>query len=828
MAYEKWILGAGAKKNCKLFMVLDKPNNKNARYKTHLEGVELQFMKRVLAHLDISWEEVYITFAIKEYFPKLEPRLLHFSSHGDALRQEIKKIDPEKILIMGPIGYAMLMLSADRTGDNIPKITSIRGRLEYYLTDEGKEYLVQTTIPHFYCFGDHPEWFRDFTHDLYRMAVNDAPDVGAFPQNDIIICATSTQLRRELKKLSNAKIVSCDIETGGLDFKVHNIETIGFAALRADYRGAKCVIIPHTLLHTLNADEYFKTQELVRNFVQGKTFKHTLVLHNAKFDLKFIAEWLNEPIQNKKIRDTLLLNYLLDERGINMRSSPHGLKNLSRVKYDADHMAFDWDEFWEKEMHERNWEPLFKYLGYDLYYTLRLYYDLRKEFKEEMPSAQILWENIICPSMIALAEVERQGVPIDLAHYQQAKRELEQEMHFLIEGIEQLVEDTGGPIGAFNPNSSMQVRELLYDHFGLPDYGQRTKGGKKKTDAKHLNDIMYRTAKGDQSKELINGRKFIELLLQYRKIKKTLSTYIKPFLVKSKQGKLYGIFNLAGTGTGRLSSEKPNLQNIPQMAGPLVRKGFIAPPGHAWLKVDFSQLELRVAAHLSHDKKMLQAFRDGRDIHAEVAAAMFLIDPNDVSKKQRYAAKFVDFGILYGRGASSLAYGPELREYNWSRNDAQQFIDNYLDEFHELREWMHEQKWKAVKEQHSTTELGRMRRWPFVLPDSVHLIERQALNFPIQSLASDITLNALQIIHFWLLREKKESSIVLTVHDEIDLIVPWYELHEVAHQVKYLMETSSPVELSVPLRADVELGPNWGTLEDYEVDIYPEWLGTLI
>lgn len=799
-----------------LMVILDSPNSRAWKNQVHLYGVEKKLVEQSISAAGWSGN-VHYTFAVPE--PLGKDILSGLIKWGDWLRKEVVIWAPKKILFLGALGYSILIQDCDKTHENAVKITKVRGSLhKYHSAEEGLTSLCLATVPQYLCLIDGSEWFRDFARDIERLISSDNVEMGRDPDNILVICNTAKELQTALKKINSAPVVSLDIETGGLNFKVDKIEAIGIGALSKDRSKAYCIIIPHTLLFTADGIEFDKMIASLKRFIQGKSFKGIIALHNAKFDLKFIAEWLGEFITNPNIRDTLLLNYLLDERPINQKTSPHGLKNISRVKYDAIDYAFDWDDFWEDDIYDRYWDPLYKYLGLDLYYTLRLYFDLKDDLDQTMPEATKLYNEILSPAILTLVRVESAGVPLDRVHLKITQDTLQESVDHLTNSISELLEDTGGFIGSLNPNSPQQVAKVLYDILELPSFGKRT------TAKKHLEDIVHRI--GHNTKHAA-GIKFIGLLLEYRGIKKTLSTYINPFLLAAASGNLYGQFNLAGTQTGRLSSEKPNLQNIPNYAGDSVRKGFIPPYGSVWIKADYSQLELRVAAELSRDADMLQAFEDGRDIHYEVASAMFKINVSEVTKQQRFAAKFVDFGILYGRGAASLAYGPELREYNWSKNQAQKFIDNYLDRFSRLRDWMQEQRTEAIVEQELSSLLGRKRRWPLVLPDNVHKIERQALNFPVQSLASDITLNALNNVSNWLNQNNKKSTILLIVHDELDLIVPWEELEEVAFNVKRIMEEELPLDLTVKIEAGIEIGPNWADLEDWIPGEIPKWVNLL-
>ncbi len=798
-----------------LLVVLDSPNRQLWKMRKHFLPIEQRLVEATLKEAGQDLSKVAYTFAVPVYRDKIEP--VDLMEWATWLRAEVEKLRPKKILCLGAAGYSILVNQVDKVGGGIAKITKIRGAMQLTPVEDtiyGETRWLPTiaTVPQYFCLGEDADWFRDFAHDIHKLITRDMPE--GEPNNELIIVQSVQELKNQLMRLSAAPVLSLDIETSGLLFKQNKIETIGIGALSKDRKKATCIIIPYNMLYTQD-DTGAKVKALMRRFIQGTSFKGTIVLHNAKFDLKFIAEWIKEPITNRNIRDSLVLSYLLDERPINVKTSPHGLKTLARVRYDAHEYEFNWKSFWAKPPLDRDWQPLYKYLGLDLYYTLRVYFDMREEFTRTMPGAKFTYDELMSRSTLALTEMERQGAPINREYLTALRAELLGTLNETIQKMIECLHAAGIATDIFNPNSPKQVAAALFDTYKIPTFGERT------TNQKHLDNIVYQLRGKTEYDE---GMKFIELLLTYRHDKKFLSTYVDPLLEQAIQGVIFAQYNEAGASTGRMSSEKPNLTNIPQIKGTAIRRGFVAPHNHAWMKIDFSQLELRTSAHLSNDPVMLQAFRDDRDIHNEVASAMFGITADQVTKKQRYAAKFVDFGILYGRGASSLAYGPELREYGWSRDDAQKFIDNYLAQFSAMRDWMYTQRQRALSEQELVTPLGRKRRWPLILPDNSHHVERQALNFPIQSLASDITVWALVQIHEWLTENKMKARLVITVHDEIDLLVPWDEIDIVAKQAKYIMENCPPVPLNVPLKAEIEVGPNWGDLREYHEGFVCDWI----
>jgi len=555
---------------------------------------------------------------------------------------------------------------------------------------------------------------------------------------------------------------------------------------------------------------YDRVRRLVKDFLTGKTYKGNIVTHNGQFDLRFVNKWLGETIDVPGFRDTQILHHLLDERPINNVTAPHGLKRLSSDYFDAVDYAFDWKKFWSKPLDDRDWQPLYKYLALDLYYTLRLYKKCLKEIREQMPLAVSLYENILCPASVALADIESQGIPVNPDMLIDLESALRQDLEHIEKSLNDLAAEHGYT-KKLNPRSPKQLADVMFRVMEIAAITPYTGS----TAANILEDIMFKHS-AKMSKHQV---RFIELIMEYRKMSKMMTTYAKPLAEQGKSGRIHAMFNLTGTATGRLSSQKPNLQNQPQMAGKSIRRCYEAPAGWAFIKADYSQLELRSAAHQSRDPNMIRAYLNERDIHTEVASAMFGIKPEEVTTAQRYAAKFVDFGLMYGRTAISIAEGPELRDYKWTVRQAQKFIDNYLAEFSRLGEWMKELQNSAKTEQELTTPFGRKRRWPLLVSHIAWRAERQALNFPVQSFASDITLNALVHIHRELKARKFRARIVAIVHDEIDLVCPGEELEEVCKMLKDIMENSCPIELLVPLKADVEVGPNWAEVRSYDPDV---------
>lgn len=808
------IIHANARPGCAYLIILDSPNLDSQKYAEHLTGMNLRVVQSAFDAHGVGHTHLGYTFAVPASEEKIG--VVEVKQWAEHLEKTILEIKPQKILACGKFAYAILIDKIHLTGARMQPYKNIRGAMTMVKLGDLEIPLVATVPPHA-NFQHENAWFRDFLKDVHKIVTQDTPLLEPYVSMNII--SSVSELQKALNSMRNASFISVDIEASGLNPLVDQIESIGFGAFTRSGT-VQAAIIPYELLNTADADTYDRMKELLYKFLTGKRYSGKILYHNAKFDIKMLAQFLDRPLFNSNVRDTLLLNYVLDERPVNHMTAPHGLKRLSREHFDAIDYTFDFKVFWQLPPRERDWGPLHTYLGLDLAYTLKLYVKLIDKLHMDQPESIELYEVFFTRALQALAEVERHGVKIavdylkeyevqvamELDHARDAMRELAQE--FSIENADTL-----------NPNSPKQLAKIIYDELQLPVVNRRKK---RSTAAETLDLLQHKYGLIPKYRKQLF---FIEQLIVHRKLKKLVSTYVKPLQEKAVAFHISPQFNLAGTGTGRLSSEKPNMQNIPQMAGPYIRRAFIPPDHFGWLKLDYSQLELRIAAHYSNDQTMIQAFKDGRDIHSEVAAAMFGVAPDQVTKKQRYAAKFVDFGILYGRGAQSIATGKELREFNWTKFDAQKFINNYLDEFSVLRDWMIQIRQQAITEQRLTTPMGRVRRWPLITSQIHNRIERQALNFPIQSLASDITVTALIQIQQFLLDINSEARIVLTVHDEIDLICPWFDINTLVPQLIKIMESGFPLPLNVPLVAEAEVGLNWADLSEWTSAWEPISLG---
>ena len=402
------------------------------------------------------------------------------------------------------------------------------------------------------------------------------------------------------------------------------------------------------------------------------------------------------------------------------------------------------------------------------------------------------------PLIPVIAELERAGVVLDTQHLQQLSSTLGERLGELEETIHGLA----GGYGAFNINSPRQLNDVLFGKLGLPTANLRKTSHGFSTDAWSLGRLR------DQ-------HPIIGHILEYRELTKLRGTYVDslPELINPHTGRLHTSYNQTGTNTGRLSSSNPNLQNIPIRTEPgrEVRRAFVPQAGTQLLAVDYNQIELRVMAHFCEDPTLLDAFRQEQDIHAVTAATVFGIPLEEVSYKERDFAKRVNFGLIYGMGAYSLASDSDL-----TLAEARKFIDDYFGRMPRIREWMDATKAQA-RSGPVTTLFGRQHEFPVLLdsrrsnPVAVSRAERVAINLPIQGSAAEIMKRAMIDLHHALAVHRLDAHMILQVHDELVLEVPDEQLAQTSRLVVDVMEQA--VELKAPLRANAEVGLNWRDMQ---------------
>jgi len=433
-------------------------------------------------------------------------------------------------------------------------------------------------------------------------------------------------------------------------------------------------------------------------------------------------------------------------------------------------------------------EAVYKYACEDADITLKLHHVLKKEL--DVSGATSLFYDIEMPLVPVLAYMERNGVRIDTdalketsQHFTERMNQIEKEIYQLA-GVE------------FNVSSPKQVGEILFDRLKIATKAKKTKTGQYVTSEEVLEGLR-------------NKHEIVGKILDYRGLKKLLSTYIDalPLLINPKTGKIHTSFNQTVTATGRLSSSNPNLQNIPirNEDGKEIRKAFIPEEGCEFFSADYSQIELRIMAHLSGDKNMIEAFHEGDDIHAATASKVYKIGIGEVTREQRSKSKTANFGIIYGISVFGLA-----ERMNVPRSEAKELIEGYFQTYPQIKEFMDKSIEKARINGYIETVFGRKRFLPDINSHNAVVrgyAERNAINAPIQGSAADIIKVAMIRIYQRFLAENIRSKMILQVHDELNFSVYPEEKDKVQSIV--IEEMEKAYAMQVPLRADCGWGKNW-------------------
>jgi len=509
---------------------------------------------------------------------------------------------------------------------------------------------------------------------------------------------------------------------------------------------------------------------------------------NIKYEYVVLA---NYDIELKGIAfDTMVASYLLNPSKLN-----HNLEDIS-LDYLNHKMTTSIEELIGKGKHaitmdKVDVDKVCQYCCEDSDVTLRLKKVLEKELSGK--GLDELFYNVEMPLVVVLATMEINGVSIDSAYLADLSAEMEKKVGRLTKKIYEMAGEE------FNINSPKQLSKILFEKLKLPVV-KKTKTGIS-TDEEVLTKLAV-------THELPKS------LLEYRELAKLKSTYVDslPSLINPRTGRLHTSFNQTVTATGRLSSSGPNLQNIPIKTeeGRKIRKGFVpSNKDNLLLSADYSQIELRILAHLSGDKHLINAFKEGLDIHAFTASLVFGVKEDDVTEEMRNMAKTVNFGIIYGMSPYGLSQSLGI-----DVNKAKDFIDSYFERYPDVRQYLESLIVEAREKGYVTTILGRRRYIPEINSQDMRLrqfAERTAINTPIQGSAADIIKVAMVAIDENLIRHKLDSKMILQVHDELVLDVPKRELDSIHKVIRDGME--NVIKLKVPVEAHIEIGKNWLELE---------------
>ena len=600
---------------------------------------------------------------------------------------------------------------------------------------------------------------------------------------------TPQALEQVLPQLRAADPLTFDVETTGID--EHRAGLVGLA-LGWDEGPDANIYIP--IDHREGEQLPLQTiQQAIGPILADPTTDK--LAHNAKYDL-IVCRRHGLPVEGRFI-DTMIGEFLLDPGSRSL-----GLKALA-IKYLNVEMTPIVDLIGkgrqQTTMDRVAIARVTDYAAADVDMTRRIWARIEPRL-QETGLIKLFWD-LEMPLIPVLADMEMHGVLLDAGH-----------LHAMSKALRQRLQELAGQIYEyvgyeFNLNSTQQLSDALFGTLGLPTKGlKKTKSGHYSTAASVLESLR-------------GQHPVIDLLLEYRQLTKLVSTYIDalPKLINPETGRIHTSFDQTGAETGRISSNNPNLQNIPVRTeiGRLIRKAFIAPPDHYLLSVDYSQVELRILAHISGDERMLEAFAQGLDIHAATASLVYGVPLEEVTPQQRAVAKMMNFATSYGVSAYGLSSRTGL-----SMDEARQFMATYFATYPGVRRYLDETIRKAREQGYVETLLGRRRYFP-ILKAGVRAsqqaraaAERAAINFPIQGTAADILKIALREVHRKLRAGGFAARMILQVHDEIVLETPIAEMEQVVPLVVETMENA--YELKAPLKADPEYGPNWYDMQPWE------------
>ncbi|EGR0922847.1 DNA polymerase I [Vibrio parahaemolyticus] len=583
-----------------------------------------------------------------------------------------------------------------------------------------------------------------------------------------------------LEKLKAAELFAFDTETDSLDYMVANLVGLSFAI---DEGIAAYVPVAHDYLDApeqLDRDWVLEQlKPILEDDAQAK------VGQNLKYDASVLARY---GIEMKGIKyDTMLASYVYNSVG-----GKHDMDSLA-LRF-LQHSCISFEQIAGKGKNQLTFnqielEQASPYAAEDADVTLRLHNRLFANIEQD-EKLKSVYEEIEMPLVPVLSRIERTGVLIDDMKLSAQSVEIAARLEELEQKAYEIAEQE------FNMNSPKQLQAILFEKMGLPVV-KKTPSGTPSTNEEVL-------------QELALDYPLPKLILEYRGLAKLKSTYTDklPKMINPSTGRVHTSYHQAVTATGRLSSTDPNLQNIPirNEEGRRIRQAFVAPAGYKILAVDYSQIELRIMAHLSGDQALLDAFRDGKDIHAATAAEIMGVSIDQVSSEQRRRAKAVNFGLIYGMSAFGLA-----KQLGIPRGEAQAYMDKYFERYPGVMQYMEDTRSAAADKGYVETIFGRRLHLPEIKSRNGmrrKAAERAAINAPMQGTAADIIKKAMLLVDQWIQEEGNGCvKLLMQVHDELVFEVEESSLSEIESKVQKLMESAA--ELKVPLVAEAGHGDNW-------------------
>ncbi len=613
------------------------------------------------------------------------------------------------------------------------------------------------------------------------IVINEEPDEPAtvLSYDNYVTILDEKTLTEWIRRLEKAPFFAFDTETDSLDN--HNARLVGFS-FATEPGVAAYVPVAHDYIDAPEQLSCERVLELLKPLLESESARK--IGQNLKYDRGVLQ---NYGVELRGIAfDTMLESYILDSV-----AGRHDMDSLSDRWLK--HKTITFEEIAGKGKNQLTFnqialEEAGRYAAEDADVTLQLHLKMWPKLEKEKGPRHV-FETIEMPLVPVLSRVERNGVKIDPAVLHRHSEELT----LRLAELEQKAHEIAGE--PFNLSSTKQLQTILFEKQGIKPL-KKTPGGAPSTSEEVL-------------EELALDYPLPKVILQYRGLAKLKSTYTDklPLMINPKTGRVHTSYHQAVTATGRLSSTDPNLQNIPvrNEEGRRIRQAFIAPEDYVIVSADYSQIELRIMAHLSRDNGLLTAFADGLDIHRATAAEVFGLPLESVSGEQRRSAKAINFGLIYGMSAFGLS-----RQLNIPRKESQKYMDLYFERYPGVREYMERTRLQAKEQGYVETLDGRRLFLPDIKSSNAARragAERAAINAPMQGTAADIIKRAMIAVDAWLEKEQPRVKLIMQVHDELVFEVHKDDVAAVSEKIHELMENS--MKLDVPLLVEVGSGENW-------------------
>jgi DNA polymerase-1 len=619
--------------------------------------------------------------------------------------------------------------------------------------------------------------FEDSVTDVALHSSNSETQAEFNQNQDYSIVNTESDLDHWITQIEQNNLCILDTETDSLNFMEARLVGISLA-----YQAGKACYIP--LQHQdMSISQLSLNQVLnkIKSITENENI--TKVGQNIKYDMHVLKNY--DVTFKGPIEDTMIMSYVIDS------TESHGMDKLAKKYLDHDCISFE--SIVGKGVKQLTFDQVsitdaYRYASEDADVTLQLYEHLNKKITAE-PKLNYIYKEIEIPSLLTLFYIERNGVLISEKILNDQSQDLGLKILNLENEAYQIAEQP------FNLSSPKQLREILFDKMKIIPR-KKTPTGTPSTSE----DVL---------EELSHDHALPQVILEHRSLSKLKNTYTDklPQMVNLNTKRIHTSYNQAVAITGRLASSEPNLQNIPikTKEGRKVREAFIANSDSQIVSCDYSQIELRIMAHLSKDPRLLDAFNQNEDIHKSTASAIFNTNDASVSSEQRRFAKVINFGLIYGMSAFGLS-----QTLNIDRNSAKNFIDQYFEKYPGVKNYMDQGKLIAKEQGYVETVFGR-RLWVPLINSSNGIqraaAERAAINAPMQGTAADLIKMAMNNVQQWIVDNKLATLIVMQVHDELVLEVPNAELDMIKTEIPKIM--SNVAKLDVPLIADLGSGMNW-------------------